>query len=149
MESRNRLLIFRLGGVGFVLSLGSVVEVIDQIVERLDFERSDSDHGIVAALHFRHTLIPVVDPTLRLGIVSPVLHADRKIIVLQGTEGNWALLADSIDELAVVQDLKDCLLPSWLSHKVKGLYSQVKLSGSEPLIVFEAEHFYGMNVKPL
>ena len=61
METRNRLLIFRLGGVGFVLSLGSVVEVIDQIVERLDFERSDSDYGIVAALNFRHTLIPVVD----------------------------------------------------------------------------------------
>jgi chemotaxis signal transduction protein len=142
----NRKLIFRLGGIGFLLELTDVVEVVDQIAKVLDPGRSDISQGIISALQFRQTWIPAVDPALILDISSTVKLQEKKAVILRGSEGNWALLVDRIDELSVAENLKPCELPFLLKVSAMGFYSQIKLLNQEPMIVFEPERYYGSAV---
>lgn len=145
----NRFLVFRLAGSGFVLALDAVVEVVDYIDDKLDFARTDPASGIIAALDFRHTWIPVVDPGLRLALGEQGAIDARRAVVLQGSEGRWALLVDFVEELAVAQDLQICEM-AWLLRKATNcLYTELRLLNDEPMIVFDPELYYGSRVKPL
>ena len=139
----QRKLIFRLGGIGFLLDLTEVVEVLDQITDALDPGRSDIGQGIVSALRFRQTWIPVVDPALKLDIFSTVKLRDKTVVVLRGHEGNWALLVDQVDRLSTAENFQPCEMPFLLKVATMGFYSQIQLLHSEPMIVFEPEHYYG------
>ncbi len=141
--ANQRKLIFRLGGIGFLLDLIEVVEALDQIGETLDPARSDIGQGIVSALRFRQTWIPVVDPALKLDISSTVKLRDKTVVVLRGAEGNWALLVDQIDGLFTAENFQPCEIPFLLKVATMGFYSQIQLLHNEPMIVFEPEHYYG------
>lgn len=139
----NRKLIFRLGEIGFLLDLADVVEIVDQIADALDPSRSDIGRGIVSALLFRQTWIPVVDPTLKLDIFSTVKLKEKTVVVLQSTEGNWALLVDRVNKLSAAEDFQPGEIPLLLKVATLGFYSQIKLLDNEPMIVFEPERYYG------
>lgn len=139
----NRKLVFYLGGIGFLLELVSVVEVVAQIAGILDSGRSDIGRGIVAVLKFRQTWIPVVDPVLKMDVLSSVKLKDKVIIVLRGSEGNWALLVDRVEELLSVERFQPCEIPFLLKAAAIGFYSQIKLLNNEPMVVFEPECYYG------
>ncbi|RLB73610.1 MAG: hypothetical protein DRH06_00840 [Deltaproteobacteria bacterium] len=139
----NRKLIFRLGEIRFLLDLADVVEVVDQIADALDPSRSDIGQGIISALQFRHTWIPVVDPTLKLDIFSTVKLKEKIAVILRGTEGNWALLVDQVDELSGAENFQPCVIPFLLKVSAMGFYSQIRLLHNEPMIVFEPERYYG------
>jgi chemotaxis signal transduction protein len=145
----ERFLVFRLGGNGFVLSLDDVVEVVDPIGDDLDYARNDPASGIIAALNFRCTWIPVVNPGLRLTLSPHCVSEARRAVVLEGSEGRWALLVDSIEELASAQALQSCEMSLLLQQVTAGLYHQLKLLNAEPLIVFEPELYYGSQRIPL
>ena len=142
----DRKLIFRLGGMGFLLDLSEVVEVVTQITDSLDPGRSDIGQGIVSALQFRQTWIPVVDPALKLDVFSPVKLRDKTAVILRGTEGNWALLVDQVDKLMAADNFQSCEIPSLLKVAAMGFYSQIQLLHNEPMIVFEPERYYGSAV---
>ena len=148
-EVGNRKLIFRLGGMGFLLGLADVVEVVEQIAEILDPGRSDIGRGIVSALQFRQTWIPVVDPALKLDIYSAVKLKDKVAVILRGSEGNWALLVDQVEELSAVENFQPCEIPFLLKVATMGFYSQIKLLHNEPMIVFEPERYYGSAAVPV
>ncbi len=139
----NRKLIFRLGKIGFLLDLTDVVEVVDQIADALDPGRSDIGQGIISALQFRQTLIPVVDPVLKMDISSTVKLKDKIAVILRGSEGNWALLVDQVDELSAAENFQPCAIPFLLKVAAMGFYSQIQLLHNEPMIVFEPERYYG------
>ena len=144
--SSRRTLIFRLGDISFLLDLSQVVEVVEQTTKRLDPARSDISHGIVSALWFRKTWIPVVDPALRLNISTTVRMEDKTMIVLRGSEGNWAILVDRISDVSQVENFKPCGIPFLLRVSATGFYSQVKLFNNRPVVVFEPEKYYGSTV---
>jgi len=145
----NKELIFRLGGIGFLLELTEVVEVVDSIAKNLDSGRSDISQGIISALLFRQTWLPAVDPALILGIPSATKLQDKIAVILRGSEGNWALLVDRIDELSIAENLQSCEIPFLLKVSAMGFYSQIKLLNQEPMIVFEPERYYGSAVAVL
>jgi chemotaxis signal transduction protein len=146
----DRFLVFRLGEYGFVLALDNVVEVVDHVIDKFDFKKKDPVFGIVAAFEFRQTLIPVVDPALRLGIKSPAGFEQKHVVVLQGSEGCWALLIDAIEELTSERNLQVCKLTPLLQKMTNLLLcNRLKMFKNEPLIVFSPEHFYGSQVGPL
>ncbi len=142
MGDHSRL-IFRLGGVGFLLKLVDVVEVVTQITDALDPGRSVIGQGIVSALRFRQTWIPAVDPALRLDILSAVELQDKVAVILRGSEGNWALLVDRVEELSSIDKFQPCEIPFLLKVAAMGFYSQIHLLDDEPMIVFEPERYYG------
>ncbi len=146
--ANHRALIFRLGDISFLLALAQVVEVVEQTAEMLDAGRSDISRGIVSALWFRKTWIPVVDPALKLDIATDVEINDKTAIVLHSSEGNWALLVDDISELAVMDNFKSCSIPFLLKVSATGFYSRVKLLHDCPVVVFEPESYYGSTVCP-
>jgi chemotaxis signal transduction protein len=141
----GKMLIFVLAGVRFVLDLDHVVEVLEQLAGRLDVQRSDLRQGIVAALEFRHTAIPVIDPTLSLGLVSDIGLSQRSALVLWGSEGNWAILADRVEGLVPSTLLSRAHVPALLRAAPGYADIQVLLEGDAPLMVFEPERFYGMS----
>ena len=139
----EKKLIFRLGEIGFVVDLTAVVEVIEDTSALLDFECSDIDCGIVSAMRYRQAMIPAIDPTLKLNILSPVRLSEKAAIVLRGAEGHWALLVDRVESLLEANRFNHCNLPLVLQGPAVGLYSQIKLFNNEPLIVLEPENYYG------
>ena len=141
----GRVLVFTLAEIRFVLDLDHVVEVLEQLESRLDPGRSDLRHGIVAALDFRHTTIPAVDPTLKLGLVSATRYVDRVALVLRGSEGNWAVLVDQVEGLRSADTLERVSLPALLKAAPGYSGAQVMLADGVPLMVFEPERFYGIN----
>ena len=144
--ANHRALIFYLGDIPFLLELAQVVEVVEQTAEILDAGRSDISRGIVSAMWFRKTWIPVVDPALKLDISSTVEVNDKTAIVLNSSEGNWALLVDEISELSAMGNFKSCSIPFLLKVSATGFYSQVKLLHDRPVVVFEPECYYGSSV---
>lgn len=146
MVSTEKQLIFRLGGVGFVLRLDHVVEIIESVAGRLDSARSDISRAIVCALHFRNTWIPVVDPALKLGLHPSQPLSQRTALVLEGSEGSWAILVDRTVSMVPSEKLQPCKIPLLLKVQAVGCYSQVKLLNNEPLVVFHAANFYGTPV---
>ncbi|MBN1957991.1 MAG: chemotaxis protein CheW [Desulfuromonadales bacterium] len=143
----NKKLIFQLGRIGFLLDLTHVVEVVDPVQGLFDPGRSDIAQGIVAALRFRQTWIPAVDPALKLGLSAQKKIVARAAIVLHGHEGNWAVLADSVTELSFADQLIPCDIPFLLKVSAMGYYSQVFLLNNEPWVVFDPEDYYGASAQ--
>lgn len=138
-----RKLIFRLGETGFLLDLDRVVEICEQLTEHFNPSLTDMGQGIVGSLHFRQTQIPVVDPALHLKTHSQLPITMKSALVLKGTEGNWALLVDRVEEISPADKFVTCDIPPLLKSAIAGYYSQVSLLGNEPMIHFEPEQYYG------
>jgi len=136
----------RIGGVGCLLNLNWIVEICEQIDLLLDFNHSDQRAGIVGSLSFRQTRIPVVDPTLFLGLDSHVAIGDRTALVLGSSEGNWAFVVDQVVEICPADRLVACEIPLLLKSSVAGYYSKIELFREEPVIVLDPEYFYGSAV---
>jgi hypothetical protein len=139
------MLIFTLAGIRFVLDLDHVVEVLEQLSGRLDARRSDLRQSIVGALDFRHTAIPLIDPTLMLGLVSSVDLSLRNALVLRGSEGNWAILVDRVEGLVPADIFCRAIIPALLQVEPGFAGAEVMLAENVPLMVFEPERFYGIN----
>lgn len=149
VRAPGKMLIFTLAGIRFVLDLDYVVEVLEQLSGRLDARRSDLRQSIVGALDFRHTAIPLVDPTLMLGLVSAIDISARNALVLRGSEGNWAILVDQVAGLAPVDSFSRAIVPALLQVVPGFACAEVMLAEDVPLMVFEPERFYGIDrVRP-
>jgi chemotaxis signal transduction protein len=142
-EAGQRVLVFRLGKIAFMLDLAQIVEIVEQTADILDPGRSDISRGIVSALQFRQTWVPVVDPALKLDIFSPVALKDKVAIILRSSEGNWALLVDGVSELQLAENFQPCEIPFLLQVSASGFYSEVRLLKGKPVVVFEPESYYG------
>ena len=138
-----RKLIFRLGETGFLLDLARVVEICEQLTDNFNPSQADLGQGIVGALLFRKTQVPVVDPALHLKTHSELAITEKSALILSGSEGNWALLVDRVEELVAEDKLQTCSIPPLLKIAVAGYYKQVSLLAGEPLIHFEPEPYYG------
>ena len=138
-----RKLIFRLGETGFLLDLDRVVEICEQLTEHFNPSQADMGQGIVGALSFRQTQVPVVDPALHLKTHSELAITEKKALILKGAEGNWALLVDRVEEIIPTDKLQPCIIPPLLKIAVDGYYSQISLLADEPMIHFDPEPYDG------
>ena len=148
MLSAEKQLIFRLGGVGFLLKLEHLIEIVEPVALRIDPARSDISRAIVCALHFRGTWIAAVDPTLKMNLQPSRPLRQRTALVLEGNEGRWAILVDRTVSLVATEKLQPCEITQLLKVQAVGCYAQVKLLDNEPLVEFEAANFYGTTSIP-
>lgn len=142
-QIEQRSLIFYIGDVGFLLQCLHIVEIVGEAGGTFDFRRSDVRNHIVAALDFRNTYIPVLDPASMLKISSSCSLREKEIIILRGSEGNWALVVDEVDVLTDHEALLPCAVPDLLKPSSEGCYSSIRLINNRPYVVFEPENFYG------
>lgn len=142
-QTTARKLIFRLGETGFLLDLQLLVEVCDQLEGRFDSGYAVTAQGIVGALSFRQTQVPLVDPKLYFNMSTELSLTEKRALVLKGEEGNWALLVDRVDEILPVEKLIPCAIPLLLKNSVAGCYSRLSLVSGEPMVHFDPEQFNG------
>jgi len=142
-HSHERYLQVRIGKVGCLLELTVVVEILEQIGSLLDFTRSDLDQGIIAALTFRQTRIPLINPELFLDIDSPRPSREKTALVLRSSEGNWGLLVDAVVGVCSDEQLQPVSLPALCRVAAMNYYTQVRLYQNEPYVVLEPSRFYG------
>ncbi len=140
----QRFLVFGIGQVCFLLDFSWVVEVLGPVGELLDFNHSDLSNNIVAAIEFRKTLIPVLDPAVILGVGAFKKIREKSVLIVRGSEGNWALAVDSVDELTDHETLLPCTVPDLLKPFIRGFYSDLRLIDGRPYVLFDPENFYGV-----
>ncbi len=138
-----RHLVFRIDDIGFVLDLTRVVEIREQIAGALDLSRTDLERGIVGALTFRQTRIPVIDPAIRLGLSPKTPIKQRVALVLNSPEGNWGLLVDQVGEIGPASKFSSCKMPALLKGTLQKFYSEILLLNDEPMVLFNPDNFYG------
>jgi len=142
-QSVDRKLVFRCGETGFLLDLDKLVEICEKVVDNFDPGCSDPGKGIIGAFNFRQMQIPVVDPGHLLGFESSLNLQGKKVLVLKGAEGSWAVLVDQVVEIAPSDKFQACEIPTLLKSSTAKGYTQVSLCLGEPMVHFESERFYG------
>ena len=134
---------FRISDIGCLLDLSWVVEVVDRVADLLQIQPCDPNLGIIGALPFRQTRIPVVDPTRHLRLNSGNSIEDKVALVLKSSEGNWALLVDRVEDICPEEQLQHCDVPPLLKAGPSGYFPDILLRRNEPLMVIEPERLYG------
>jgi len=139
MDVNSRRLLFRIGAVGFWVGLRDLVEILEQVSDQLDPSRGDEKLSICGALPFRQTLIPVVDLRRRLGLRS---DAADTVLVLNSTEGKWALSVDSVEGFHSDREMIDLPLPRLLKAPGWRCFERVGLLAGVPFLQLDLAACY-------
>ncbi|MCF6177993.1 MAG: chemotaxis protein CheW [Geopsychrobacter sp.] len=123
MDAISRRLLFRIGIYGFCLSLDNLVEIREQVIGLIDY-RSQEARSVVGTFSFRQTKIPVLDLAPQLELLP--LNSGNALI-LQGAEGDWALLVDHVDGFCAVSEMTDLQLPHLLQRTGWRCFDRVSL----------------------
>lgn len=102
-RNTEMLLIFRLSGEAFALSVNSVFEILDAIPATRVPNAPDYVRDLI---NVRGTIAPLLDLRRRLNMPRPEREAGNRIIVLElpvaGQATRLAILADGVDEVIEV-----------------------------------------------
>jgi chemotaxis signal transduction protein len=131
MDTITRRLLFRIGTVGFCLSLGGLIEILEQVDSLIDRRQVDPQLSVVGALSFRRTMIPIVDLAGQLGI--PSVSPDTAL-VLSSREGNWALLVDRVEGFYSATEMIDLPVPRLLQAEGWRCFDQIALYAGTPYL---------------
>lgn len=124
--SPEMVLIFRLSGEAFAISVAWVHEILDPIPITLVPNAPASAPGLV---NVRGAIAPLIDLRQRLRMPPAVAGAQSRLIVLElpvgGAATRLAILADAVEEVietdtAALQTIPD-LGARWPEHFVKGV----------------------------
>ncbi len=124
MNAISRRLLFRIGTVGFCINLNELIEIREQITERIDFEQGNQPQSVIGTVSFRGGQIPVVSLAERLGI-SPV--AQDVALVLHSSEETWALLVDRVEGFGSVSAMIDRPVPTLLRAEGWRCFEQITI----------------------
>ena len=131
MDVISRRLLFRIGTVGFCLNLNELIEIREQVTERIDFDRSVHRQPVVGTLSFRGGQIPVVSIAERLGL-SP--DAQAVALVLNCGKETWALLVDRVEGFASASEMIDWPVPPILRTEGWRCFEQITLYAGSPFL---------------
>ncbi|MEA2639618.1 MAG: purine-binding chemotaxis protein CheW [Chloroflexota bacterium] len=92
---RIMLLIISIGGQSFAL-LGSHVERLLRMVAITPFP--EGGPGVAGVVDFHGTLLPVVDPRVRLGLPAVAPHSDQRLVVLS-VPARYILWVDTVTQV--------------------------------------------------
>jgi purine-binding chemotaxis protein CheW len=94
-HSENALLLVRLGDRQYGLPLGSVERVLPMAhVPSLP----DVGQGLMGMLNLHGQVLPVVDPRARLGLPTPAVAPEHRLVLL-GATSRFLLWVDEVDEV--------------------------------------------------
>lgn len=92
------MLIFRLGGVGFVLSVENLIEVRDTVRGWVDGAQVDPTCGVVGSIPHRGQSIALRSLATRLEMLQVDPHSDvLHLLVLVGSDGPWCIAVDHVE----------------------------------------------------
>lgn len=133
MDAISRRLLFRIGPHCFCLSLDNLVEIREQVIGLIDC-RAQEARSVVGTFSFRQAMIPVLDLAPRLELL-PLNSATA--LILQGAEGNWALLVDHVDGFCAVSEMTDLPVPHLLQRTGWRCFDRVSLYCGKPYLCLD------------
>lgn len=129
------MLVFRLGGVGFVLSVEQLIEVRETARGWLDTSQADVTAGVAGHIPHRGQVVPLRNLARRLGIsgdtaFGEVLH----LLVLVGADGPWCIAVDRVEGVFSAHDFILLETPSLPFVEDLWPFSQFAIYHGEPLL---------------
>lgn len=129
-------LVFRLGEIGFALSVQDLIEIREDPGGVLDRSGADAEFMILGRLMYRGEAIPVIDLGKCLGVpsssISPI------VLILAGESGIWGTTADRVEGIFPESEFDFRPLPILLIGRDPLPYTGVELWRDEPLVLCDA-----------
>ncbi|PLY03868.1 MAG: hypothetical protein C0623_00525 [Desulfuromonas sp.] len=135
-EVADKRLVFRIAGVGFVLSLEDLVEIREAGAGVLDRSAADPEIGLLGLLAYRDEAIHAINIRHRVGLPVPEAY-ETAYIVVNGSDGAWAMPVDKIEGIFSAEEFVLHEVPLLLRMNGDLPYQSLHLWRSEPLIGFE------------
>lgn len=129
-------LVFRLGEIGFALSVQDLIEVREDPGGVFDPSGTDPETMVIGELMHRGEAIPVVDLWYCLGI--PSRTASPIVLILAGDSGMWGITADRVEGIFPESEFESRPLPILLGRSDSLPYAGLELWRDEPLVFCEA-----------
>lgn len=138
-EADHLSIIFRVGGLGFVMPVAALMAIRD--LEVLDSRAAEESFGPCQSgnIQFQNVTIPVFDlmSFLQLPVTAP--QAESRYLVFSGDECPWAIVVDRVDGLFPRTVFDEQGLPAYLFETGGAVYDSVAVRNGEPLVSFEPE----------
>jgi purine-binding chemotaxis protein CheW len=64
---------------------------------------AQSHQDLIGVLNLRGEILPVINPRPRLGLATPAMHADQRLVLVSGTE-RFLLWVDAIEDVLPAAD---------------------------------------------
>ena len=132
-ETVNKKLVFRISGVGFALSLESLIEIREDGAAELDTSAADPELDLLGLVGFRDEAIYAIDVRRRLGLPASA-GGDDIFLVVTGENGRWALPVESVEGIFPASEFSRKELPPLLAAMTQRAYESLDVWKSEPLI---------------
>jgi len=134
----DKRLVFRIAGVGFALSLEDLVEIREAGPGVLDRSAADPENGLLGLLDYRDEAIHAVNVRQKVGLPAPESF-EVAYIVVNGTDGAWAMPVDKVEGIFPVEEFKVYEVPLLLRVNSELPYQTLQVWRSEPLVSCEPQ----------
>lgn len=136
-ETALMKLIFRVGGIGFSLTIEHLIEVLNVSPGMIDTAEADTETGLYGHVPFRDEAIPVYFLGSSFGLQQSGMPEAWSVLVLVGGEGPWGAVVDGVEGVFAETDFVCKDLPVALSASGQQLYTNIDLWRGEPLVCCE------------
>ena len=137
-------LVFRLGKIGFALSIQDLIEIREDPCSVLDRSEADSGTMLLGRLMHRGDSIPVIN--LGKCLKLPVSTTRPIVLILAGKSGIWGMTADRVEGIFPESEFESRPLPILVGRPDSLPYAGLELWRDEPLVLCEArklEEYWG------
>jgi purine-binding chemotaxis protein CheW len=137
-------LVFRLGEIGFALSIQDLIEIREDPGGVLDRSEADPGAMLLGRLMLRGEAIPLID--LGTCLELPVSSTSPIVLILAGESGMWGMAADRVEGIFPESEFESRPLPIILGRQDSLPYAGLELWRDEPLVLCDArklEDYWG------
>lgn len=139
VEAERLRIVFRVGGVGFVMPVADLLAIRGAGEDPLSQPRSSAGACQVGSLVYRSVSIGLYALTLLFGLPRDESSGDGHVLVFAGMDGPWAIRVDQVDGVKAVDQFVFQELPAYLFRDVNVPYHQVALHDGQLLVSVDAE----------
>ncbi|MDF1580452.1 MAG: chemotaxis protein CheW [Desulfuromonadales bacterium] len=136
----NRLrmkLVFRLGAVGFSVSIGEIVEILESHPGRPGGENIDKCRFLLGETVCRRGTVPLHDLRRRMQLSSDHGVNDATILVLGDDSRCFGVIADHIDGIFPEAEFVTFSVPFQFVDGAVPVYERIDLWSDEPLVALD------------
>ena len=144
IDTARMKLVFRLGEIGFALSIQDLIEIKEDPCSVLDRSEADSGTMLLGRLMHRGDSIPVIN--LGKCLELPVSTTSPIVLILAGKSGIWGMTADRVEGIFPESEFESRPLPILVGRPDSLPYAGLELWRDEPLVLCEArklEEYWG------
>jgi chemotaxis signal transduction protein len=135
-EMSDKRLVFRIAGVGFVLSLENLVEIRESGAGVLDRSAADPEVGLLGLIEFRDEAIHAINIRQKLDLPAPD-DFEPAYVVVNGSDGAWAMPVDRIEGIFPAEEFSVIEVPLLLRMNAELPYQTLHVWKDEPLVSCE------------